>query len=56
MLAPKLDQIIGVGEIRRNTLLRTFGTLERPAGATDEELRGAGVDIKTAAAIRQALA
>ncbi len=52
----RLDQIIGVGELRRNRLLRQFGSLERIATATDEELRAAGVDAKTAAEIQRTLA
>lgn len=55
LVASRLDQIIGIGEIRRNTLLRTFGSLEKIAQATDEELKQAGVDSKTAAEIRKAL-
>jgi excinuclease ABC subunit C len=55
LVASRLDQIIGVGEIRRNRLLRTFGSLEKIAEATDEQLREAGVDIKTAAELRKAL-
>lgn len=52
----KLDRIIGIGEIRRNTLLRKFGSLDKIAAATDKQLREAGLDAKTAAAIRNALA
>ena len=55
MVASRLDAIIGVGEIRRKTLLRRFGSLEKIAEATDEQLREAGVDAKTAAEIRKAL-
>lgn len=55
LVSSKLDRIIGVGEVRRNTLLRKFGSLDRIAQATDEELQKAGVDAKTAAAIRNAL-
>jgi len=55
LVASRLNQIIGVGEIRRNRLLRTFGSLEMIAAATDEQLREAGVDAKTAAEIRKAL-
>ena len=55
LVASRLNQIIGVGEIRRNRLLRTFGSLEMIAAATDEQLRDAGVDAKTAAEIRKAL-
>jgi excinuclease ABC subunit C len=57
LLTSRLDQIIGVGEIRRTRLLREFGSLEKIAKATDEELREtAGVDVKTAGEIRRALA
>jgi excinuclease ABC subunit C len=53
LVASRLDQIIGVGEIRRNRLLRRFGSLEKIAAATDEELRTAGLDAKTAAELRK---
>lgn len=57
LLASRLDRIAGIGETRRSRLLRTFGSLERIAQATDEELReSAAIDAKTAAAIRKALA
>ncbi len=56
LVASRLDQIIGVGEIRRKKLLQEFGSLEHIAAATDAELKeAAGVDSKTAAAIRKAL-
>ena len=55
LVASKLDQIIGVGEIRRNTLLRKFGSLGKIAQATDEELSAAGLDSTTASRLRQAL-
>lgn len=56
LVASRLDPIVGVGEIRRTRLLREFESLEKIAAATDEELRdAAGVDAKTAAAIRKAL-
>jgi excinuclease ABC subunit C len=57
LLASRLDRIAGVGKVRRRRLLRTFGSLEQIAQASDEALRdAAGVDAKTAAAIRKALA
>jgi excinuclease ABC subunit C len=56
LVSSKLDRIIGVGEIRRNTLLRKFGSLDKIAAATDTQLREAGLDAKTAAAIRKVLA
>jgi excinuclease ABC subunit C len=55
LVASRLDQIIGIGEVRRNTLLKTFGSLETIAQATDEELKQAGIDSKTAIEIRKAL-
>ncbi len=56
LVASRLDQIIGIGEIRRNALLKAFGNLDAIAQATDEELKQAGIDSKTAAEIRKALA
>jgi len=56
MKASQLDQIIGVGEITRNRLLQTFGSLEDVARASAEELKSAGVDARTAAEIRKTLA
>ncbi|MFQ5990969.1 MAG: excinuclease ABC subunit UvrC [Nitrospiraceae bacterium] len=56
LVSSRLDAIAGVGEIRRNRLLRRFGSLDRIAQASDEQLRdAAGVDAKTAAAIRKLL-
>ncbi len=56
LTASRLDRIIGVGEIRRNTLLRKFGSLDKIAAATDTQLREAGLDARTAAEIRKVLA
>ncbi len=55
LLASELDLIAGIGEIRRKRLLREFGSLERIAEATDEQLRSAGIDLSTVAALRKAL-
>jgi len=55
LVASQLDAIIGIGEIRRNRLLKTFGSLEQVTEATDEQLRAAGVDAKTIGEIRKAL-
>ena len=56
LVASRLDQIIGVGEIRRNRLLKTFGSLEQVAEATEAQLRdAAGIDAKTATEIRKVL-
>jgi len=56
LVSSKLDRIIGVGEIRRNTLLRKFGSLDKIAAASDEQLRAAGLDARTTAEIRKVLA
>ena len=56
LVASVLDQVIGVGEIRRNTLLKKFGSLNKIAQARDDQLReAAGVDAKTSTEIRKAL-
>ncbi|MFM8551435.1 MAG: excinuclease ABC subunit UvrC [Nitrospiraceae bacterium] len=56
LIASRLDRIAGVGTIRRSRLLRRFSSLEQIAQATDDELlETAGIDVKTAAAIRKAL-
>jgi excinuclease ABC subunit C len=55
LVSSQLDAIIGIGEIRRNRLLKTFGSLGRITQATDEQLRAAGVDAKTLVEIRKAL-
>jgi excinuclease ABC subunit C len=52
LVASTLDQIIGIGEIRRASLLKTFGTPARVAEATDDELRAAGLDTATIAHLR----
>ena len=55
LVASELDGIIGIGAIRRTRLLKTFGTLEQIAGATDDQLRQAGLDAKTVGEVRKAL-
>jgi len=55
LVASQLDSIIGIGEIRRNRLLKTFGNLDRIAEATNEQLRNAGLDAKTVEALRKEL-
>ncbi len=55
LFSSELDQISGIGEIRRKRLLKQFGSLELIAEATDEQLRSAGLDLSTLAALRKAL-
>ncbi len=55
LVASQLDHIIGIGEIRRMSLLKTFGTPAQVSQATDEELRAAGLDTATIAQLRAAL-
>lgn len=54
-IASKLDHIIGIGEIRRASLLKAFGTPAHIAEASDDELRAAGLDSATIAQLRAAL-
>jgi excinuclease ABC subunit C len=55
LVASKLDQVIGIGEIRRVSLLKAFGTIEHIAQATTEQLRDAGLDAATIAQLRAKL-
>ena len=55
-LTSQLDQIIGVGEIRRASLLRRFKTLEGLAAASDEDLRATGLNEQTIQDLRTQLA
>lgn len=53
LVASQLDAVTGIGAIRRNRLLKTFGNLDRIMAATDEQLRDAGLDAKTVEALRR---
>lgn len=55
LLSSELDQIAGIGKIRRRRLLKQFGSLPQIAAATDEQLKTAGLDPATIAALRTAL-
>ena len=55
LVTSKLDQIIGIGEIRRNRLLNQFGSLDQLASASDEALHNAGLSEATVAKLRKAL-
>jgi excinuclease ABC subunit C len=56
LVGSRLDQVIGIGEIRRNQLLERFGSLDKLASASDENLREAGLNAKTVSELRRALA
>jgi excinuclease ABC subunit C len=55
LMASKLDQIIGVGEIKRNRLLKQFGSLEKIAAASDAALQEVGLDARALTELRKAL-
>ncbi|MBX3330300.1 MAG: excinuclease ABC subunit UvrC [Nitrospira sp.] len=55
LVGSRLDQVIGIGEIRRNQLLEKFGSLDKLASASDEALREAGLNAKTVEDLRRAL-
>jgi excinuclease ABC subunit C len=55
-MASQLDQVIGIGEITRARLLKQYGSLANIVAATDSELTVAGLDAKTVAEMRKALA
>jgi len=55
LLSSQLDQIIGIGEIRRARLLKRFGSVERVAAASDDDLRESGIDERTLVELRKAL-
>jgi excinuclease ABC subunit C len=55
LLASQLDQIIGIGEIRRASLLRRFKTLEGIVAASDDDLRATGLNPRTIEDLRTQL-
>lgn len=55
LVGSRLDQVIGIGEMRRNRLLERFGSLDKLASASDEALRKAGLNAKTVSDLRRAL-
>ena len=55
LLASQLDQIIGIGEIRRTSLLKRFKTLEGIAAASDDDLRATGLKPQTIQDLRTQL-
>ncbi|MBM7520580.1 excinuclease ABC subunit UvrC [Nocardioides nitrophenolicus] len=56
MVESLLDDVPGLGEVRRKTLLRHFGSLRKLRAATVEEIAAVpGVGPRTASAIKEAL-
>jgi excinuclease ABC subunit C len=55
LMVSSLDQIGGIGEIRRTRLLKQYGSIPNIAAATDDELKATGLDAKTVAQMRKAL-
>ncbi|MCS6305296.1 MAG: excinuclease ABC subunit UvrC [Nitrospira sp.] len=55
-IGSRLDQVIGIGEIRRTQLLERFGSLDKLASASDEALREIGLNAKIIVDLRRALA
>jgi excinuclease ABC subunit C len=56
LVSSALDSVIGIGEIRRNALLRKFGSLDQLVHASADELRAAGLSSRTIAELRKTLA
>ncbi|WP_121251279.1 excinuclease ABC subunit UvrC [Nocardioides ferulae] len=57
MVESVLDDVPGLGEVRRKTLLKHFGSLKKLRAATVEEIATLpGIGARTAAAIRDAVA
>jgi excinuclease ABC subunit C len=57
MVESVLDEVPGLGEVRRTTLLKHFGSLRKLKAATVEELAVVpGIGPRTAEAIRDAVA
>jgi excinuclease ABC subunit C len=57
MVESLLDDVPGLGEVRRKTLLRQFGSLRRLRAATVDEIAAVpGIGPRTAQAIADALA
>ncbi len=57
MVESVLDDVPGLGEVRRKTLLKHFGSLKKLRAATVEEIAQVpGIGLRTAASISTAVA
>ncbi|NJL15862.1 MAG: excinuclease ABC subunit UvrC [Nitrospira sp.] len=55
LVSSKLDEVIGIGQIRRNQLLNRFGSLEKLVAASDQDLQEAGLGAETILNLRKTL-
>ncbi len=55
LVSSQLDQVIGIGAIRRNRLLNQFGSLDQLASASDDALQEAGLSAEIVLNLRKAL-
>jgi excinuclease ABC subunit C len=55
LVGSRLDQVIGIGEIRRNQLLERFGSLDKLASASDDALREIGLNAQIIVDLRRTL-
>lgn len=55
LVSSKLDQVIGIGAIRRNRLLERFGSLDQLTSASDEALQETGLSAETILNLRKTL-
>jgi excinuclease ABC subunit C len=55
LIGSRLDQVIGIGEIRRNQLLERFGSLDKLASASDDALREIGLNAQIIVDLRRTL-
>ncbi|MBX3333167.1 MAG: excinuclease ABC subunit UvrC [Nitrospira sp.] len=56
LINSKLDQVSGIGQVRRKQLLSRFGSLDKLEAASDEALQSAGLSPETVSDLRKALA
>ncbi len=55
LVSSKLDQVIGIGELRRKQLVEKCGSRDKLASASDEALLEAGLNIETVFNLRKVL-
>ncbi|MBX3319293.1 MAG: excinuclease ABC subunit UvrC [Nitrospira sp.] len=56
LINSKLDQVSGIGQVRRKQLLSRFGSLDKLEAASDEALQSAGLSPETVSNLRKGLA